>query len=499
MAEHLIEIEKAETNLLDCAAYIAENIKSADGHAAAMKELVPRYLETGAVDLAAELANTVDDPFTRDRLLLRVAEKCAAVGDDEYAFQLVEAIEEKTMGDDARQRIAGKIAGRGDFSRALEIAESLPDPYFAFVEISFHLAAAGDETQAREIIEKIDFSKAKATAFQNLAALQMKNGNTADAVASLEKANAAVDEIEFDEEQIQTRLDIANYFIEAGKMGRAIEIFDAAKASAETLDNVHRESFLGEIALGFLRAGSVELADRTLDLVTDNVQLSSTLVSFAREFWERDEKSEAAETLEEAYSILKSQRDRDVRDSKARFAIWATTAVEFARIEKPERALEIAQEVADENAHNSALAQIAQVCAAQNKDEWARQSVNAVTDDAPKMFALIGVSDVKTEAGKADEALIFLGEAATLAETADWLGIRSNAFDELARRFQRHGDLTKMRGMIFENFDTIFRIRDASDRVSALARMSDFYRAADIELTAPEREMMSRIIAKSNV
>ncbi|MCA1589648.1 MAG: hypothetical protein LC734_04510, partial [Acidobacteria bacterium] len=85
MAEHLISWEDAETDLLSCAAYLAERIKSRDGHAVAMAAVIPRYLAKGKVDLAAELANKIDDPFTRDRLLTAVADKCAELDDDDYA------------------------------------------------------------------------------------------------------------------------------------------------------------------------------------------------------------------------------------------------------------------------------------------------------------------------------------------------------------------------------------------------------------------------------
>src|SRR5687767_7384557 len=94
MAEHLILIEDARENLLSCAAFLAESISSAEGHAEALSEIVPFYLQKNEVDLAAQLADSIDDPFARDRLLMNVAEKCAAIDDDEYAFQLVESIED---------------------------------------------------------------------------------------------------------------------------------------------------------------------------------------------------------------------------------------------------------------------------------------------------------------------------------------------------------------------------------------------------------------------
>ena len=78
MGEYQITIEKAENDLLACAAFLATNIKNSDGHGEAMLEIVPHFLEKGEVDLAAQFADAVDDPFVRDRLLTLTAEKCAA-------------------------------------------------------------------------------------------------------------------------------------------------------------------------------------------------------------------------------------------------------------------------------------------------------------------------------------------------------------------------------------------------------------------------------------
>ena len=55
MPDYFISFDQAENDLLACAAFLAERIKSSDGHAEAMKTIVPRYLAKGNVDLAAEL------------------------------------------------------------------------------------------------------------------------------------------------------------------------------------------------------------------------------------------------------------------------------------------------------------------------------------------------------------------------------------------------------------------------------------------------------------
>lgn len=497
MTEHLISFDEAQNNLLSCATFLAEDIRSADGHSEALKAIVPHYLERGEVDFAAELANTVDDPFVRDRLLLLVAEKCAAVDDDEYAFQLVEAIEEFGMQEAARERIVLQKSVKGDFETALQVAESLTHPADALAVVAVQQAAQGDDENSRKTLEQIDFPSAKASALQAIATIKIKNGETGKAAELLENAVEAAKDIEHKEEKIRALVEIANHFIEAGRGDRGIETFDKAKTVAENLDNVHRDAFLANIAHGFLRAGSLALADRTLDLVADKTQISSCLVGFAQEFWRKEEKEEALEALEEAYAILKSQHEKETRDSRAKYALFASIAVQFAQFEKAERAIEIAQANDDDQQANNALAQIAQVCALKGNDEQMRQAIQAIAADDSRMFALIGVSDAKNTLGKKEETLEILNEAAHLAETVPQFFVRSSAYNELAKRFIEYGEKERAREVMHENLETIIQIRDESNRSVALANLSEIKRQGEFSLTEAEKQILFTLVREA--
>lgn len=497
MAEHLISIEEAGENLLACAAFLAENIKSSDGHAEAMRALLPFYLANDEVDLAAELADSIDDPFTRDKLLLLVAEKCGAIDDDEYAFQLVEAIEDDGAQAQARERIALQKSAKGDFEKASEIAETLEHPDNLYAEIAVHAAALGDEKTSSEALKQIEFPLAKVAAQQTLALQKLAKGEKAKSFEILENALETAGEIDYTEEKIRALCDIANHFIEARRSDRAIETFDKAKQSAEKLDNVHRDSFLANIAYGLFRAGSLDLADRTLDLVKDKTQMASCLVGFAREFWSKDEKTEALETIEEAYAILKSQHERETRDSRAKFALFATVAAQFAGFEKSERALEIAQEIPLENEQMSALAQTAQVFALQGKDDLARQAIRAIPEDLQKMLAFIGVADAKNRQDEREKTLEFLNEAYFLGGLVRQFAARSAGFIELARHFADLGEMEKAREISHENLETITQIRDESNQAVALANLAEFYEQHDFALTDAEKEILQAMIKKS--
>ena len=462
-----------------------------------MKEIVPHYLAKGDVDLAAALADTIDDPFVRDRLLSKVAAKCAEIDDDEYAFQLVEAIEDDGLQLEARENIALKKAAAGEFEKALEIAAELSHPSNVLGIIAYYLTAENRDEEAQETLSRIEYPAAKVNALQLIAEHYEKNGQAEKVNNALDAAASAAEESDFPEEKIRILQYVAEHYRGGGRKDKAVEMFDKAKTIAERIDGVHRDNLLAGIALGFLRAGSLELADRTLDLVSDKTQISNTLTGFSQEFWNNGEKDDALETLEEAYAILKSQKDSDIRDSAARFNLWGTIAVQFAKYEKSERAIEIAQENIAENEQMSALSQIAQVCAEQDREELTRQAINAIGEDSQRMFALIGVSDAKNNLGEREKAVEYLNEAAALCETVPQLPSRSAAYNEFTTRFHNYGEITKSRLMSHANLETIADIRDESIQAVTLAQLAEIYEKEHFIPTDDEKVIMLRMLQRA--
>src|ERR1043166_2153811 len=405
MGDHFISFEQSESDLLSCAAFLAERIKSSDGHAEAMRTIIPRYLAKGDVDLAAELANAVDDPFSRDKLLTVVAEKCAELDDDEYARQLADAIEDHGMHAQAMEHIALIMAGKGKTAEAADVASSLTHPDFVFSGMAVHQGANGDKVGAAATLERIEFPMARATALQQIAATQIETKEIEEALSRLEQATVAATEIEHDEEKIRTLCDIGNLFIEAKRNDKAIETFELARLSAEVLDTIHRDFFLVNCALGFLFAGSTELADRTLDLVTDKTQMSSALLGLARHQWGKDEKNDALETLDEAHAILNSQKEAETRDSRARNGLMASIAAQFAGFGNSDRGIEIALQNQHPNEQMAALSQIAQIQMLQRSDELARQTVDLIAEDASRLLTLVALSDAKQKLGEREASV----------------------------------------------------------------------------------------------
>ncbi|MBC7797769.1 MAG: hypothetical protein H7Z37_12925, partial [Pyrinomonadaceae bacterium] len=165
----MIEPEQARNDLMMCAAFVAERIRSADGHAEAISDIARRFAIKGELDLAASLADTISDPHARDIALSEIAIICVDFDDTDYGLQLVEAIDEQGLQQFALSSIAIRQAKRGDVSGALQTASTAEDAAMIYGSIAVNLSAT-DELQAREIAERIEFPIIRTQFFNELAA-----------------------------------------------------------------------------------------------------------------------------------------------------------------------------------------------------------------------------------------------------------------------------------------------------------------------------------------
>jgi hypothetical protein len=366
-----------------------------------------------------------------------------------------------------------------------------PDEVLA--AIAAERSAAGDTAAAEQTLSSIEFAAARVSALHAIARHYLKDAQTEAAVATLSKAVEAADEIEHDEERIRALCDTGTLFAEVDR-ARSIETFTKARESAEALESFHRDYFFVDCALGLLYAGDEERADEALDLVTDKTQMSSALVGFAREYWEKDRKQEALDTIDEAYQILRSQREIETRDSRARNTLMASIAAQFASFEKAERAVEIALENQNDPDRVAALTQIAQVLTLQRSDELARQAVELIDEDADRLFALIGVADAKKKLGEQHGMLSFLDEAAQLADSVPQMAVRSTVLTAIASRLAANGEKEKARVLAIDDLQVIAEIRDESSQAAALANLAEVFAMAELQLGNAERQLIDQLI-----
>jgi tetratricopeptide (TPR) repeat protein len=494
MAEHFISYDDAVDDLLAAAAYLGERIKSNDGHAAAMEAVVPRFLARNNVDLAAELANTVYDPFTRDKLLTLVAEKCAEIDDDEYASQLADAIEDDGLRSQAFEHMAIQKVRKGQIDKAIATAESMQHPDFVYAAAAARVAAEGDVARGQDYLKQVEYPDARVSALIAMAVSEFEKGNRDASVDLLDQASQTAKEIEHNEERIRTLCEVGNQYVTVGRNDLAIGAYNTAKEFAEQLDNVHRDSFIAAAVMGFLHAGSMDTADRTLDLVQDKTQVANCLLAFTSYLWNRDEKDDALEALDESYQILRSQREMETRDSKTRFSLFGSIAAQYAGFGKGERAIEIASAIDDEDHRKSALAQLATVFTLRREDEQARHAMNEISDDAYRVSTLVAISDAKERTGDRADAVSILDEAMHLVDEVAQLPARSWAFNEIARRYAELGETARAMSTFDASLVTIRQIRDESSRAVGLATLSDLFINGELELSEENKQVIEKLL-----
>jgi hypothetical protein len=268
-----------------------------------------------------------------------------------------------------------------------------------------------------------------------------------------------------------------------------VETFEKARVEAERVDNVHRDKLLAQVSLGFLSAGSIELADRALDGVSDKTQIAAVVLGFARDHWKREEKEEAVEALEEAYAILRSQHEFETRDSKSKFGLIGSIAAQFAGFERRERALEIAESIKDEGERSSTLATIAAIAAAQGDEAISSQALTAITEPSDRVFALIGMSDAVS---RTDPALAaeFLNRAECATDEVSQLGPKADGLIEIAKRHVRLGEAEGVGSLVSKILDVVGNMRSETAIVKTLAQLAILTENAELNLSEADKAQL---------
>jgi hypothetical protein len=221
--------------------------------------------------------------------------------------------------------------------------------------------------------------------------------------------------------------------------------------------------------------------------------MASGLLGFARHYWIKGEKEEAVETVDEAYEILKSQREIETRDRRARNGLLASIAAQYAGFGKTDRGIEIALENPDTDEQTAALSQIAQLQAVQKDDEAARETINLIGEDSNRLLALIALSDVREKAGERSTAVSLLVEAASLADTIPQLAPRSSVLNEISLRLVEYDESVKAREIAHENLNLISEIRDESNRAIELTKLSSVYEQSNFDVSDTERIVLEKL------
>jgi hypothetical protein len=263
------------------------------------------------------------------------------------------------------------------------------------------------------------------------------------------------------------------------------------------LDNAHRDPLLAHIAIGFLNAGTVDLADRALDAVTDKTQIATVVLAFARDHWRKEEKDEAVEALEEALAILRSQHENETRDSRSKFILMGTIAAQFAGFGRRERAIEAADSIPDARQRMNALTQICAICIQQGDEPLARETLEILGDRSDRTAALVHMSEAAAELDpELSETL--LRDAETSAEDVELLGPKAEAVLAIAERHLKAGRTANARSAVFRIFSIVGEMRDDAARVGVLARAAEIIELGEIELSEDDLAGFRSLLGSGN-
>jgi len=483
MSAGIITKEEASSSLLHAAAFLAERLESVDGMSEAMNEIVPRFIEAGDVDTAAALADITTDPLTRDRLLVLVAEKCIEKRDDEYGMQLVEAIEDLSLAAGASERIALKMIERGDIANALEIAANLghPDEVLRLAAIEKYGAGAFEESLS--IASRIESPSTKAALAMSLAKLASDSGSSAELENQLKNAERHAAEIDLPEESATFLIELGNLCVEIGRSDFAVKIFEDSKTRAEVLNWPYRDNLIAAGAVGLFAAGAVSLADLALDLVTDKSVVARTLATFSHYLRKKGEDADAVQALDEAYEILKSQKEKEIRDFRSNNAAWRSVALQLAFSGETEKSLSVVNDIPDDHSKSVAASQCAVVFAESTTDSRWREFFKKIDDPITQTATLIAISENMIKKGGIETAKQLLDECGEMVERIDQPLASCGVLTDMVSIFVKMGETGRATEKLGEAISVCSSIVNASNQAVALARLSSKVDSNKISLT----------------
>ena len=487
-----INQEEAETDLLHCAAFVGERIANTDAHAAAVSDAARLFAVKGELDLAAGLADSIRDPHARDAAVAEVARQCVDFNDDEYGLQLIAALEDYGVQQQARHNIAIAQSRQNRLDDALTTVGTMDDAQTTLAEIAVMSARSDDETTARRLLEQVDDAVLRTQVFTQIARERIKRGALPDRV--LDESLAEIEHIEFIEERAPLLLDVARCYAEAKVEQRALEILEKTAQLAERLEGRFRDQTLLQTAALFARLGKFERAEQIARGIVDLQQTATAHVFFADEHLLRESREAVWQDLEEGLAILKSQPERQIRDSQARFALLAAIAIRFAQAEKFDRALEIAHENPDDNQRDAALTGIAAACARQAQNDLATQAVNDIGEPAQRVAAIVNLA--KIEKPNPEKSAELLRAATSSSDDIEQFSLRASALSDIAVAYYEQGEHEQAAELLAAGLQTAAQIQSQGFQSNALARLSEIYEKLGSALNQSDAETLRQIARK---
>ncbi len=491
-------IEEASNSLLSTAVYEAELIGGRDERTAALVNLIPFFLQRKDVDSAAELADSIEETFVRDRELGVVAARCIEINDEEYAFQLVEAIEDPNSRNTALERIAIEYAKEGKLDDARKVIDELEYPSEALTEISFQEAKAGDIEKAYQTVSSIGYPKVEIDALERISTLFTTPEDKDFAVGSLLKAVGRVSELELPEQEIDALVSLGTLFSNVDDKANAIQALSDARQKAEELDSVSKDHYLSKVSLAFMQVGSVDLADLSLDGVVDQVKIATCLAGFARTYLNEGEQEDAVDALVEAIAVLKSQPEREIRDSNERMEAFRSIAITFGLSGDYGRANEVLDDLHDPRMNMETRVQLILMEADSADSGDIETLIRSLNDDEFELGAYLSLSDHYAAKGETDASLNALDEAKEIVLTQDSPVLRLSVLPKIISSYGILGKGEIERPLGSQAIEMVREIKGIGTRSEMLAELFRAFEVCAYSLTESDKSELQTIMKTSS-
>jgi tetratricopeptide (TPR) repeat protein len=358
------------------------------------------------------------------------------------------------------------------------------------------MAVKGEIELAKETVAGIDSYGTRADVKTQIADAFLAEKRKDAAVEWLELADSETGEPDTPEELIRILIQIGNGFFDIGQPAKGAVKFANAAEHAAKLESTRRDGFLVEASTGLLKCGEVEAADEVLDKIEDKAEIARCLYGFSRALQLEDEIEEAADAIEEAFAMLKSQTEYEIRDTAARNRMFATVAIQFQRVGQTDKAIIIANENQDGTRRNEALTSIAQLLLMDGNTDLAESVLEGVRPESEKAMAFVGLSDAANTIDNKEAALENVNRAKEVLGEITQHIVRADVSDEIALRLSAYGDNEGAVQMARDNINLIAEIRDDGGQSAALLRLASVYNKLGIEPASAELDVLDTIVRK---
>ena len=321
-----------------------------------LQELAESMAAAGEIELAKRISQAIDTRLNRAGAERAIAAALANRGDlvgaramIENASVIVEDIGNPMTRPEALAEIALAWANAGDLASAVATAQRIDWPQgraASLVAIAEITARAGGRADVAAFVEEIEDGSDRSVGFQRLAAVAVAKANIAEAEMLLGRAQAALDDMETDEDparQVRVRADLSVAYFRAGHAttGRAT-LDHAIRQAREMEDGYPRARALTDLAKAAARHEAFQLAR---DLATEHqwpALQADALIAIARTAVDLGASDKSATLLSQALRVAS-----EIADPKNR--AWSMRAVSEAWLAagEIERALTVARDIAE--------------------------------------------------------------------------------------------------------------------------------------------------------